>query len=211
MDVTQLGIAGAFVFTPRQHRDRRGVFLEQLRADVLTDAIGHPFVLAQANVSVSARGVVRGIHYAQVPPGQAKYVTCAAGRVVDYAIDLRLGSPTFGEYATAVLDDVNRRAVYLPEGVGHAFVALSDEATVSYSCSTAFESVREHGISIFDPELGLTWPDGVDLVLSDRDRTAPTLAEVRRDGLLPTMDDCQRYYDRLAAGELLPSRAGSGQ
>jgi dTDP-4-dehydrorhamnose 3,5-epimerase len=210
MDVTQMEIAGAFVFTPRQHRDARGIFLEQMRADVLTDAIGHPFALAQANVSVSTRGVVRGIHYAQVPPGQAKYVTCAAGRVVDYAIDLRLGSPTFGEYATAVLDDVDRRAVYLPEGVGHAFVALSDEATVSYSCTTPFDPMREHGISVFDPELGLHWPDEVELVLSDRDRAAPTLAEVRRDGLLPTMEDCQRHYDRLAAGDL-PSHAGSGQ
>src|SRR5947208_10992571 len=138
MEVEQLGIAGAVVFTPRQHGDSRGVFLEQFRAAEAAAAVGHPLNLAQTNISVSSRGVVRGIHFAQVPPGQAKYVTCARGRVLDVAVDLRLGSPTFGEHAAAVLDDVDRQALYLAEGLGHAFVALTEEATVSYFCSTPY-------------------------------------------------------------------------
>jgi dTDP-4-dehydrorhamnose 3,5-epimerase len=214
MEVEQLGIAGAVVFTPRQHGDPRGVFLEQLRADVFAAAVGHPLHLAQTNVSVSSRGVVRGIHFAQVPPGQAKYVTCARGAVLDYAVDLRIGSPTFGRHVTALLDDTDRRALYLAEGLGHAFVALTDDATVSYICSTPFNPGREHGISVFDPELGLEWPDGVELVLSDRDRAAPTLAEVRAAGLLPTMSECEQLYERLRADDgrpPLPSQAGLGQ
>jgi dTDP-4-dehydrorhamnose 3,5-epimerase len=214
MDVDHLGIAGAVVFTPRQHRDPRGVFLEQFRADVLEKALGHPLDLAQANLSVSTRGVVRGIHFAQVPPGQAKYVTCPRGAVLDYAIDLRVGSPTFGAHVTAVLDDVDRRALYLAEGLGHAFVALSDEATVSYMCSTPFSPGREHGISVFDPELALVWPDDVELVLSDRDRVAPSLVEVRDAGLLPSWEECESFYRGLRDGDgraPVASHAGLGQ
>jgi dTDP-4-dehydrorhamnose 3,5-epimerase len=214
MQVEQLGIDGAAVFTPTQHRDPRGVFLEQLRAEAFTEAIGHPLHLAQTNVSVSARGVVRGIHFAQVPPGQAKYVTCARGAVLDYAVDLRVGSPTFGRYETARLDDVDRRALYLAEGLGHAFVALTDDATVSYICSTPFNPGREHGISAFDADLALEWPAGVELVLSDRDRSAPTLAEVQAAGLLPTLEECEQLYERLRADGGRPptvSQVGSGQ
>jgi dTDP-4-dehydrorhamnose 3,5-epimerase len=197
MDVAELGIAGAYVFTPVQHRDERGVFLEQFRSDALAAVTGHPLDLAQANVSVSARGVVRGIHFAEVPPGQAKYVTCARGQVLDLVVDLRLGSPTFGEHASAVLDDDARRALYLAEGLGHAFVALSDEATLSYFCSTPFTPDREHSISVFDPDLALSWPNDLALILSDRDRKAPTLAEVRAAGLLPDYADCLSWYERL--------------
>src|SRR3954462_10408624 len=116
MDVAQLDIAGALVFTPRQHRDERGVFLEQFRSDAPEKAFGHPLTLAQSNVSVSSRGVLRVIHFAQVPPGQAKYVPCAAGRVLDVAVDLRVRSPTFGEHCLVELDDVDRRGLYLAEG-----------------------------------------------------------------------------------------------
>jgi dTDP-4-dehydrorhamnose 3,5-epimerase len=210
MEAEQLAIDGAVVFTPRQHRDPRGVFLEQFRADALVMARGHSLTLAQANVSVSSRGVVRGIHFAEVPPGQAKYVTCARGRVLDLAIDLRVGSPTFGEHASAVLDDVDRRALYLAEGLGHAFVALSDEATVSYFCSTPFDPTREHGISAFDPELALPWPDDLELIVSDRDRAAPPLREVQAAGLLPDLDTCTAVYSRLR-DDLSPSQAGRGQ
>jgi dTDP-4-dehydrorhamnose 3,5-epimerase len=211
MQVEQLPIAGAVVFTPQQHRDPRGVFLEQMRADAIRTAVGHPLALAQANVSMSARGVVRGIHFAEVPPGQAKYVTCAYGRVLDIAVDLRVGSHTFGQHATAVLDDIDRRALYLSEGLGHAFVALSDHATVSYFCSTPFDPAREHGISVFDPDLDLPWPEDLDLVLSDRDRAAPSLGDVRAAGLLPDLAHCEALYSRLRAAPAPRSRLGRGQ
>jgi dTDP-4-dehydrorhamnose 3,5-epimerase len=208
MEAENLAIAGAVLFTPRQHRDARGVFLEQFRADALCQAWGHPLTLAQSNVSISSRGVLRGIHFAQVPPGQAKYVTCVRGQILDIAVDLRVGSPTFGQHCSAVLDDVDRRALYLAEGLGHAFVALTDDATVSYYCSTTFDPTREHGISPLDPDLALPWPDDVDLVLSDRDRAAPTLAEVQAAGLLPDAAECEAFYDRLrraASAESAPN------
>jgi dTDP-4-dehydrorhamnose 3,5-epimerase len=218
MEAENLSIAGAVLFTPRQHRDNRGVFLEQFRADALTKVWGHPLTLAQSNVSVSSRGVVRGIHFAEVPPGQAKYVTCVRGRILDIAVDLRVGSPTFGRHCTAVLDDVDRRALYVAEGLGHAFVALSDDATVSYYCSTVFDPDREHGISPLDEDLALPWPDDVDLVFSDRDRAAPTLAEVQAAGLLPTLTECEAFYDRLrragpagSGGSAGANQAGLGQ
>jgi len=212
MEAEHLAIAGAVLFTPRQHRDSRGVFLEQFRADSLTKAWGHPLTLAQSNVSVSARGVVRGIHFAEVPPGQAKYVTCVRGRILDIAVDLRVGSPTFGEHVSAVLDDVDRRALYVAEGLGHAFVALTDDATVSYYCSTVFNPDREHGSSAFDPDLALPWPTEIDLVLSDRDRAAPTLAEVQAAGLLPHVSECEAFYDSLRrTGSSAPNQAGLGQ
>jgi dTDP-4-dehydrorhamnose 3,5-epimerase len=194
MRVETVKVPDAFVLTPSVFDDDRGSFLEWYRHDTLTSAIGHPFVIAQANCSVSRRGVVRGIHYADVPPGQAKYVTCVRGAVLDVIVDLRVGSPTFGTWDVVLLDDVERRAVYLAEGLGHAFCALSDESTVTYLCSTTYNPTAEHGISPVDGELGIGWQGlaashGVDLgelVLSDKDRDAPTLAQARAAGALPT-------------------------
>jgi dTDP-4-dehydrorhamnose 3,5-epimerase len=184
MEFAELAVPGAFVFTPRQFADDRGTFCETFTERDFTAATGASFAVAQMNLSVSMRGVVRGIHYADVPPGQAKYVMCQFGRVLDVIVDLRVGSPTFGEHATVVLDDSDRRAVYLPVGVGHGFCALTDQAVVSYAVSSAYDPGREHSVNPLDPALGLPWPD-LDLILSPRDAQAPTLAEAERDGRLP--------------------------
>ncbi len=138
MQIRPLAVPGAWEATPRQFVDERGVFLEWFTAASFTGAAGHRFDLAQANVSVSARGVLRGIHVADVPPGQAKYVTCVAGAVLDVVVDLRVGSPTFGAWDSTVLDAVDRRAVYLSEGLGHAFLSLEDGSTVVYLCSEPY-------------------------------------------------------------------------
>src|SRR5436190_226396 len=122
-----LSIAGAWLFTPAVHRDSRGAFLEWFREADFTAATGHALRLAQANESVSARGVVRGIHFADVPPGQAKYVSCIRGAVVDVVVDIRVGSPTFGECETVRLDGEGKQAVYVAEGLGHCFMALEDD------------------------------------------------------------------------------------
>jgi dTDP-4-dehydrorhamnose 3,5-epimerase len=180
-----LTVAGALELTPVQHGDARGVFLEWFRGDVIADRRGAPLPLAQANCSVSGAGTLRGVHYAQVPPGQAKYVTCVTGAVLDLVVDLRVGSPTFGAVDSVLLDTEHRRAVYLPEGLGHAFLALQDASTVVYLCSTGYDPAREFGIDPLDPELALPLPAGIDLVLSEKDRAAPTLAEAREAGLLP--------------------------
>jgi dTDP-4-dehydrorhamnose 3,5-epimerase len=182
--IRPLTIEGAFEVTPVQHRDPRGTFLEWYRFDALAAAVGHPLDLAQANLSTSARDVVRGIHFADVPPGQAKYVTCVAGAVLDVVVDIRVGSPTFGAWEAVPLDDEDRRAVYLAEGLGHAFCALTDQAAVAYLCSTTYRPGHEHGINPLDPELGVAWP-AAEPVLSTKDEAAPTLAEARATGLLP--------------------------
>lgn len=181
------------------------MFLEAYRADVLESAIGHRLDLAQVNSSVSAKGVVRGIHFADVPPGQAKYVTCASGAVLDFVIDIRVGSPTFGQWDSVLLDDVDRRAIYIPEGLGHAFVALTDKATVNYLVSSFFDAQREHGINPLDPEVGLEFPDAAgELLLSPKDVDAPGLAAAREAGLLPDWQTVTAYTRSLQSGSLTP-------
>lgn len=192
MKVSPLSIEGAWEILPRQYGDARGVFLEWYKAERLAEAVGRPLRLAQANMSVSARGVVRGIHFALVPPGQAKYVTCVHGAVLDVVVDVRAGSPTFGRWEAVRLDDVDRQAVYLAEGLGHGFCALSDTATVAYLVNEGFNPGREVGVHPLDPAIGIEWP--VDQpVLSAKDAAAPTLAQAGTSGLLPTYRDCQEY------------------
>lgn len=197
MQVTPRSIPGAWEFTPVLRPDDRGVFLEAFKASTFTEAVGHRFSLEQMNISVSRAGTVRGVHFAQVPPGQAKYVQCFAGRILDIVVDIRVGSPTFGQCDAVELDDERRNALYIAEGLGHAFCALSDSATVGYLCSEPYAPTREFGIHPLDPELALPWPDGIDSVLSPKDATAPTLAEAQAQGLLPTWDACQAFIATL--------------
>jgi dTDP-4-dehydrorhamnose 3,5-epimerase len=197
VEIRELKVANAFEVTPRQHGDDRGVFLEWFKEAPFTEAVGHPLRLAQANTSVSARGVVRGIHFAQVPPGQAKYVTCSTGRVLDVVVDIRVGSPTFGVWDSVLLDDVDRRAIYLAEGLGHVFLALEDRSVVTYLCSEGYNPGREHGVHPLDREIGIAWPEGVEPVLSPKDAAAPSLREAEQTGILPAYDECVAYYASL--------------
>ena len=193
MDVTELDIAHAWVFTPRQHGDDRGVFLEWFKAAAFEQATGRPFTLAQANHSVSRKDTLRGIHFADVPPGQGKYVYCPKGAIRDYIIDIRVGSPTYGAFTSVLLDDVERRGVFISEGLGHAFVALTDDANVTYLCTTGYNPTGEHGVHPLDPAIGVDWPIA-NPALSAKDAAAPTLAEAAEQGLLPLYDDCVRFY-----------------
>jgi len=203
MEYRELAVPGAFEITPKQFGDPRGVFLEAFKAGPFADAVGHTFDLQQANCSVSAAGVLRGIHFADVPPSQAKYVMCAKGAVLDVVVDIRVGSSTFGTWDAVLLDDVDRRAIYLSEGLGHAFMSLEDGSTVLYLCSTGYAPGREHGIHPLDPEIGIDWPttarDGSPLApqLSEKDEAAPTLAEAKEQDLLPTLDAVQEYLISL--------------
>jgi dTDP-4-dehydrorhamnose 3,5-epimerase len=197
MEVRELAVPGAWEFTPRQYPDDRGVFLEWYRADVVNQTIGHSLEISQSNQSVSRRGTVRGVHYADVPPSQAKYVYCPSGAVLDVVVDIRAGSPTFGVVDTVRLDDVDRRAVYLSEGLGHAFMALTDDATVTYLCSTGYAPDREHGVNPLDDTLNIPWPADIEPVLSDKDTEAPSLHEAAEQGLLPTYAECLAYYASL--------------
>ena len=197
MDVKELSIEGAWVFTPRQFPDDRGVFLEWFKAAAFAEAVGHALTLAQANHSVSRRGVVRGIHYADVPPGQAKYVYVPHGAVLDVVVDIRVGSPTYGEWTSVRLDDTDRRAVYLSEGLGHAFVALTDDVVVTYLCSTPYNPTGEHTITPTDPALGIDWGISEPL-MSPKDTAGPSLAEARTAGALPDYDAVRAFRASLS-------------
>jgi len=198
VDIRPLKIADAFEVTPVQRSDDRGLFLEWYRFDRLEETIGHPLNLRQGNLSVSRKGVVRGIHFADVPIGQAKYVMAPHGAVLDYVIDIRLGSPTFGQWDSVLLDDVERRAVYLAEGLGHAFVALTEGATVSYLVSDVYNPIAEHGITPLDEQIGLIFPtDACEPLLSPKDLEAPSLARAAEQGLLPGYADLTTFYESL--------------
>ena len=203
MQIRELKIPGAWEITPKQFPDDRGVFLEAYKSSAFEKAVGHRLDLRQANVSVSKAGTVRGIHFADVPPSQAKYVVCPRGAVLDFAIDIRVGSPTFGKWDSVLLDDVDRRAIYLSEGLGHAFIALEDDSTVMYMCSAEYAPGREHGVSPVCPEVALDFPktgrngSPLELRLSEKDTAAPNLTEARESGLLPTWDAVQAYLATL--------------
>jgi dTDP-4-dehydrorhamnose 3,5-epimerase len=201
VQVRELKVPGALEITPRQFGDDRGKFLEWFKDSTFSAAVGHRLDLAQANCSVSARGVLRGIHYADVPPGQAKYVTCVRGAVLDVAIDIRVGSPTFGTWDSVLLDTVDRRVIYLAEGLGHAFLSLEDDSTVVYLCSTGYAPEREREIHPLDPALGIAWPTTETPQLSPKDAAAPTLAEARDLALLPQYDVVTSYLSSLRKRE----------
>ncbi|MFC8513680.1 dTDP-4-dehydrorhamnose 3,5-epimerase [Streptomyces sp. NPDC057257] len=192
-----LGIAGAWALEPKVFPDERGSFHEWYRGAEFREATGYDLSLAQANCSISRWGVVRGVHFSDVPPGQAKYVTCVRGAVLDVVVDLRVGSPTFAQWEAVRLDDDTRHALFLAEGLGHAFMSLTDDATVVYLCSTGYAPEREHGIDPLDPDLGITWPEGITPLLSPKDAQAPSLAEARRTGLLPSYEACVAHYEEL--------------
>jgi dTDP-4-dehydrorhamnose 3,5-epimerase len=199
MKVRELAIPGAWEFTPVQHGDPRGVFLEWYRSEPVAEAVGHPLQLVQTNHSTSRRGVLRGIHYADVPPGQAKYVYCPRGAFLDVIVDIRVGSPTFGQWDAVRLDEDDRRAVYISEGLGHAPLALTDDAALIYLCSTGYNPGGEHGLNPLDPALDLPWPADIAPLLSDKDAAAPLLADAAAAGLLPSYDECLAFYASLAS------------
>lgn len=200
MQIRELAIADAWEITPVPWADDRGVFLESFRHDTLEAATGRQFVLKQGNTSVSRKGVVRGIHYADTPPGQAKYVSVAHGAGIDFIVDIRVGSPTFGTWDSVVLDSETRRSVFLSEGLGHAFVALTDDATLTYLVSSTYDPTAEHDLNILDPDLGIEFPAELGQpVLSPKDLAAPTLAELLAAGALPDFAELKAYYSKGAA------------
>jgi dTDP-4-dehydrorhamnose 3,5-epimerase len=194
VEIRELAVPYAWEIDPVLRTDDRGIFLELYRADLLSEATGRSFDLRQGNISVSKRGVGRGVHWADVPAGQAKYFTVVAGSVVDYVVDIRVGSPTFGRWDSVELDDENRKAVFISEGIGHLFVVTSESATVSYQTNDYYNPTREHAITPLDPALALPVDD---LILSPQDVMAPSLAEAEMRGILPTWENCLAQYASL--------------
>jgi dTDP-4-dehydrorhamnose 3,5-epimerase len=179
MSVNNLEIPGAWVFTPKQFSDDRGTFFEWFQDDTFLNSSGHRLDLAQANCSISKKGTLRGIHFADVPPGQRKYVTCLTGSALDVLVDLRVGSPSFGKWVSVQLDTNDRRVVSIPNGVGHAFMALEDNTSIVYLCDQRYNPKFEHEINPLDPEIGIIWPSDMDPIISEKDRTAQSFFDYR--------------------------------
>ena len=199
MKVRELKIPGAWEITPAVHGDSRGLFYEWLTDREFSAVTGHRLDVRQANCSVSSAGVLRGLHFAQLPPSQAKYVTCVSGSVFDVVVDIRLGSPTFGQWDSVLLDDKDRRTIYISEGLGHGFLALQDNSMIMYLCSAEYNPHREHTIRATDPALAIDWPlvDGAAPSMSDRDAAAPSFEEVRASDLLPSWDETQKVVSDM--------------
>src|SRR5919107_2731404 len=169
-------LPGLVLLAPAVHGDARGFFLETYRADAWA-AEGVPTEFVQDNHSRSRRGTLRGLHF-QTHPGQGKLVRVARGRVYDVVVDLREGSPTFGEWESVELDDERGLQLYIPIGFAHGFCVLSETADFVYKCTAYYDPATEKGIRFDDPDVGVRWPDGIELLYSDRDRGAPRLADV---------------------------------
>ena len=193
MRVRELKVEGAYELTPEVFTDERGIFLTSYQEQDFFQHTGQRlFPVAQCSSNRSRRGVVRGIHLTATPPGMAKFVHSTGGCALDVVVDTRVGSPTFGLWDSVVLDQQDFRAVYLPVGVGHLFAALEDDTVVSYLMSTEYVRENELAVDPTDPRLALPLPSDLDLILSERDRGAPTLDGAERAGILPDYASCRR-------------------
>jgi dTDP-4-dehydrorhamnose 3,5-epimerase len=184
MKIMTTVLSGVLEIRPTIHEDNRGSFAENYRQDLLEDAVGHPVSWAQGNTSFSKARTIRGLHYSLAPKGQAKYVTCTSGMIWDVVVDIRPGSSTFGQYVAVTLNSGECNALYIPSGYAHGFVAMAS-SHVSYMVSTPYSPEHEFAITPFDPDLSLNWVGVLDPLLSEKDRTAPTLAQARKSGDLP--------------------------
>jgi dTDP-4-dehydrorhamnose 3,5-epimerase len=180
MSFTPLKIEGSWVFTPKELPDERGSFHEVFKLPLLSETLGFGFEVKQVNQSVSKAGVIRGIHWADVPPGQAKYVFCSKGSIWDVVIDIRVGSPTFGQFDGEVISAENGKCVLIREGLGHVFLSLEDDTVVNYLCSEPFSPTTEHGINPLDRDLAIPFDRMLPKqhhIISSKDLNAPTLRE----------------------------------
>ncbi|MEV4053680.1 dTDP-4-dehydrorhamnose 3,5-epimerase family protein [Amycolatopsis sp. NPDC049688] len=194
MEIFRLPIPDTLLIVPRRLTDLRGCFYESFKFDALSAMTGREFRLRQVNNSVSKRNVIRGIHSVVLPPGQAKIVSCVRGAVQDFVVDLRLGSPAFGEYCENRLDAESGESVFIAEGMGHAFLTLTDDTCVSYLCSSEFAPGTQIDLNPFDPGVGLPWKPASEPTVSEKDAAAPTVREAAARGLLPTYAECREWY-----------------
>jgi dTDP-4-dehydrorhamnose 3,5-epimerase len=188
MSFTPLVIEGSWVFTPKQLPDDRGSFHEVFKLPQITEALGFGFEVKQVNQSRSAAGVIRGIHWADVPPGQAKYIFCPKGAIWDVVVDIRVGSPTFGKFDAVELNAANGKSVLIKEGLGHVFLSLEDDTVVNYLCSEPFNPASEHGLNPLDTDIAIPFTSilpGASFAISPKDEAATSFSQAQETNILP--------------------------
>ena len=190
MRISAMAVPGAYRIEPEPLMDSRGHFFESVKNSAMLASTGWELTVRQVNFSVSRRNTLRGIHGTTVPPGQAKFITCVRGLVLDIAIDIRVGSPTFGRYDLTYQSPESGTAVYLPDGIGHAFLALTDDTSMCYLCSAEYEPGTMIDIDALDPDLALPWELKEPPIRSAKDAAAPSLAQAAAAGLLPAYEQC---------------------
>ena len=184
MKMKELEIKGAWLATSPVYKDDRGFFREWFKANTVRSPATDDFEVMQANLSVSQKGVIRGIHYSLVLEGQSKWITCVAGSIWDVIVDIRPTSPTYKKWICVDLNADSGDSILISAGLGHAFMALEDNSTVSYLLSSPYSPSDEYEISPLDPELGIKWP-AKNPVLSSKDSAAKTLRQMQDSGKLP--------------------------
>jgi dTDP-4-dehydrorhamnose 3,5-epimerase len=196
MKTSALKISGSWLIEFQKFEDNRGYFYESFKEEDFQKQIGRQLSIKQTNTSSSSKGSVRGIHYALVPPSQAKLVQCQRGSIKDYVIDIRVGSPTFGKFEEIELSESSPTAIFIEEGLAHAFVALENNTIVTYYVNEKFNPEREKGINPFDKTLNVQWPD-LELILSEKDKSAISLDEAKSQEILPLFDECKAFIKSL--------------
>jgi dTDP-4-dehydrorhamnose 3,5-epimerase len=185
MEITPLGIEGAWIAESPVWSDDRGFFREWFKSADFKNATGRDFGIEQANISLSCRGTLRGIHYSIAPRGQAKWITCVAGSIKDVIVDIRPDSQTFGNWIEVELSGGSGQAVFIGEGLGHGFLALENNTVVAYLVSTPFSPSVEFEINPLDEKIAINWGmEPNELKISDKDKKAPNLAERLYEGKL---------------------------
>ena len=176
-EITPLGIIGAWLYQSDVHGDSRGYFTEWFKNELVQSVIGREFKIAQANISSSKKGVVRGIHFSIAKEGQSKWVTCISGRIIDFVIDIRPNSPTFKKWVSVDLSEASGKSVFIGEGLGHAFIAMEDASKISYLLNSPYSPSDEFAINPKDPEIAIEWPLE-ELFFSPKDESAPYLKDL---------------------------------
>jgi dTDP-4-dehydrorhamnose 3,5-epimerase len=177
MVASELEIAGCWSFEPKIHSDSRGNFYEWFQEENFSQVTGENFQLAQANCSVSKKGVLRGIHFTKLAPGQAKLVTVFSGAVLDVLVDLRKSSPTFKKWLLIPIEADQPKTIYVPWGVGHGFLSLTDNTVFAYLCDARYNPSNEFDLNAFDSDIGIHWPSNLEIIRSSKDENAKTLKE----------------------------------
>jgi dTDP-4-dehydrorhamnose 3,5-epimerase len=188
MELTPLGIEGAWLAESPAWNDDRGYFREWFKREEVLSKTGIDFSVQQANVSQSRRGVIRGIHYSLAAEGQSKWVTCVTGAILEVIVDIRPNSPTYKQKELIQIDSTSQKSLLVGSGLGHGFVSLSENSTVSYLLSSEYNPMYEHGVNFFDQELNINVNDflfDMKPILSEKDSFAPNLMDLEKQNLLP--------------------------